>query len=193
MRSSRTERKYLLLDLYSCYLLPAYTLLFAGSSGWFDTNFSVLAVSGPERYQSFLLWGVVTAGYFGVLLIRVIVALSPARRIAVRILLGAALFQLMLGILLPYLPERFPRLSTVHIVLCFSTSVSVMSALLVTILELYRRERERYLPVLRCWWRIVVGSGILFFLAGMVSSALEIYFVLSAVLLCRRLYQLQEE
>ena len=193
MRSGRTEREHLLLDLYSCYLLPAYTLLFAGSNGWFDTNFSVLAVGGLEQYQSFVLWSLVTAVYFGVLLIQVMAVLSPTRRLAVRVLLGAALFQLIFGVLLPYLPEQFPRLSTVHIMLCFSTSVFMMAALLVTILELYQRERERYRSVMHGWWRIVVGSGILFFLAGMVSSALEIYFVLSAALLCRRLYRLQEE
>ena len=106
---------------------------------------------------------------------------------------GGGTIQLIFGVLLPYLPEQFPRLSTVHIMLCFSTSVFMMAALLVTILELYQRERERYRSVMHRWWRIVVGSGVLFFLAGMVSSALEIYFVLSAALLCRRLYHLQEE
>ena len=35
-----------LIDLTACFLIPAYTLLFAGSRQWFSTNFSVIAVMG---------------------------------------------------------------------------------------------------------------------------------------------------
>ena len=37
------RRSGLLLDLFACFLIPAYTLLFAGSRAWFSTNFSVIA------------------------------------------------------------------------------------------------------------------------------------------------------
>ena len=107
--------------------------------------------------------------------------------------MGGALFSLIVGIPLPYLPDRFPELSKLHIVLCFTTGVWLMAALLIIILEQYRRNRDRYMHMLHRWWCIALGSGILFWASGMVSSAMEIYFVLSAALLCRRLYQLQEE
>ncbi len=193
MRSGRTEREPLLLNLYSCYLLPAYTLLFAGPAKWFQTNFSVLAVSSPKYYWAFLIWGGITAVYFSVILVRLTRGLSPARRWSVLVLMGGALVSLSLGVPLPYLPERFPRMSNIHIFLCFTTGVWLMSVLLMIILDQYRRNRIRYMSILHGWWYIIGGSGILFCLSGMVSSAMEIYFVLSAALLCRRLYELQEE
>lgn len=193
MRDYKTEREHLLLNLYSCYLLPAYTLLFAGNEEWFRTNFSVLAVSGSEYYCSFLIWAVVTAIYFGVILVLLTECLPGACRCGVLTLLGAALVSLTFGVPLPYLPERFPGLSKIHIFLCFATGVWMMAALLVIILGQYRKNRNRYASMLRRWWYAAAGSGILFLISGMVSSAMEIYFVLSAALLCRRLYQLQEE
>ena len=193
MRTNKTEREYLLLNLYSCYLLPAYTLLFAGRETWFQTNFSVLAVSGREYYRSFLLWGLITAIYFTVILALLTNGLSAKRRWGVQVLMGGALLSLTLGIPLPYLPERYPELSKVHIFLCFTTGVWMMAALLVIILGRRRKNRERYAPVLYHWWYVAVGSGVLFLISGMVSSAMEIYFVLSAALLCRRMYQLQKE
>ena len=39
------------LDFFACFLIPAYTLLFAGSVQWFGTNFSVIAVTGPDHYR----------------------------------------------------------------------------------------------------------------------------------------------
>ena len=193
MRGCRTEREYLLLDLYSCYLLPAYTLLFAGREEWFRTNFSVLAVSGSEYYYGFLTWAVVTAIYFGVILILLTEDLSAVCRWCVLALLGTALVSLTFGVPLPYLPDRYPELSKLHIFLCFTTGVWMMAALLVIILGQRRRNRNRYACILRWWWYIVLGSGMLFLVSGMVSSAMEIYFVLSAALLCRRMYQLHEE
>lgn len=193
MRRGRLEREHLLLDLYGWYLLPAYTLLFAGHRGWFDTNFSVLAVSGITYYRSFLLWGAVTAVYFGGILVRLTALLAPSYRLRVLGLMGGALLSLSVGIPLPYLPEQFPKLARIHLMLCFATCVWLMAALLAVIVALYRRERNRYASMLSRWWYIIVGSGILFGLAGMISSAMEVYFVLSAALLCRRLYELREE
>ena len=193
MRGSSSEREYLLLDLYSCYLLPAYTLLFAGTEGWMHTNFSVLAVGGAAYYRAFLVWGVVTTVYFSVLLARLTTVFPVGSRWKVKMLMGAALISLLLGIPLPYLPDIFPQLSKIHILLCFSAGIWLMAALLAVILGQCRKDPVRGRVLLCCWWCITAGSGVLFCLAGMVSSALEIYFVLSAALLCRKLYQLQEE
>ena len=193
MRSGGTERENLLLNLYGWYLLPAYTLLFAGPAEWFQTNFSVLAMSSRKHYWAFLMWGGITAVYFGIILVRLTRGLSAARRWVVLALMGVALVSLTLGIPLPYLPDRFPILSEIHIFLCFTTSMWLMAALLLIILGQCPRMPIRYMSMLHGWWYITGGSGILFCLSGMVSSAMEIYFVLSAALLCRRLYQLQEE
>ena len=59
---------HLWLDLFACFLIPAYTLLFAGSTAWFGTNFSVIAVLGPDHYRGFVYWGLLAGGYFFVML-----------------------------------------------------------------------------------------------------------------------------
>lgn len=50
-------RKHFLVDFFACFLIPAYTLLFAGSMEWFSTNFSVIAVTGEDHFRGFFLWG----------------------------------------------------------------------------------------------------------------------------------------
>ena len=65
------------LDFFACFLIPAYTLLFAGSVEWFGTNFSVIAVTGPDHYRGFIYWGILSGGYFFVMLIRLSAAAGP--------------------------------------------------------------------------------------------------------------------
>ena len=69
MRPARFHRRRSFwLDLFACFLIPAYTLLFAGSVEWFGTNFSVIAVTGEDHYWGFVYWGVLAGGYFAVML-----------------------------------------------------------------------------------------------------------------------------
>ena len=58
---------------------------------------------------------------------------------------------------------------------------------MLVLLFLYRRGPERR-PLLVRWGLIAGGSGLLFLLAGMVSSALEVFFTLTAALLTRRIW-----
>ena len=60
--------KRFFVHVFACFLIPAYTLLFAGSMRWFGTNFSVIAVTGPDHYRGFIYWGVLAGGYFLVML-----------------------------------------------------------------------------------------------------------------------------
>ena len=68
-----------LLDFFACFLIPAYTLLFAGGVQWFGTNFSVIAVTGPDHYRGFVYWGILAGGYFFVMLSKLAFSL-PRRR-----------------------------------------------------------------------------------------------------------------
>ena len=53
----RNRKRHFVLDLFACFLIPVYTLSFAGSTEWFGSNFSVLAVTGRDHYRGFLYWG----------------------------------------------------------------------------------------------------------------------------------------
>ena len=69
MRPARARRRRgFWLDLFACFLIPAYTMLFAGSVEWLGTNFSVIAVTGKDHYWGFVYWGALAGGYFAVML-----------------------------------------------------------------------------------------------------------------------------
>ena len=98
------------LDFFACFLIPAYTLLFAGSVEWFGTNFSVSAVTGPDHYRGFVYWGILAGSYFFVMLSKLAYTL-PLRweRVVVRLLTVCAVLSLAYAVAIPYLPAYFPK------------------------------------------------------------------------------------
>lgn len=192
MRGRKTDWPGLLVDLTACFLIPAYTLLFAGSMAWFRTNFSVLAVTGKDHYRGFVLWGVLAAAYF-LAMLAALARTMPRRRgrIAVRALGGAACLCLAGSLLVPYLPDNFPRFAQLHVLLAALACVLLMLALLAVCLACRREGLEGWTYHLRDWGGIVFFSGVLFAAGGMVTSALEVFFTISAALLARRLWLLR--
>ena len=185
MRPARFHRRRSFwLDLFACFLIPAYTLLFAGSVEWFGTNFSVIAVTGEDHYWGFVYWGVLAGGYFAVMLTKLALILPRLwQRVVVCLLTLLACLALGYALAIPYLPDDFPGFASLHVVLAAGACVLLMLALLLVLLFLYRRGPERR-PLLVRWGLIAGGSGLL---AGMVSSALEVFFTLTAALLTRRI------
>lgn len=182
------------LDLYACFLLPAYTLLFAGSVEWFSTNFSVRAVLGEDYYWGFVLWGVLAAAYFLVLLTRLAGSLTNLwLRLFVHLLTLAACSGLVYSLAIPYLPDQFPRYSQLHILLAFGACVLLMASLLLLLLAFRREAPGLYRLFLPGWIAIVAICGVLFGLVGIVSTALEVFFTLSTVLFTRRLWLLRRQ
>lgn len=118
----RPDWRARLLDLFACFLIPLYTLLFTHDTRWFTTNFSVIAAARDQRH-GFFLWGMLVGVY-------------------------------LLCVLLPVM-AALPR------------------------------------PL---WPRLCLLGGfllLLFAMVGIISSALEIFFVLSTTLLARRLWYLE--
>lgn len=182
-------RRHFWLDLFACFLIPVYTLLFAGSVEWFGTNFSVIAVTGPDHYRGFVYWGILAGSYFFVILSRLAFGL-PRRwmRTLVRLLAVCAVLALAYAIAIPYLPEYFPKYAALHVLLAAGSSVLLMLALLCVILSLYRRDQARWRGGLLGWWLITGGCGFLFLIPRMVTTALEVFFTISAALLTRWLW-----
>ena len=190
MRPARARRRRgFWLDLFACFLIPAYTLLFAGSVEWLGTNFSVIAVTGKDHYWGFVYWGALAGGYFAVMLIKLALILPRLwQRSAVCLLALLACLALGYALAIPYLPDDFPGFASLHVVLAAGACVLLMLALLLVLLSLYRDSPENYRLLLVRWGLIVGGSGLLFLLAGMVSSALEVFFTITAALLTRRIW-----
>ncbi len=185
--------KRFFLDCFACFLIPAYTLLFAGSMKWFATNFSVLAVTGPDHYRGFVYWGILAGGYFLVVLTGLAGRLSlPGARFTVRVLTGVALLSLAYAVAIPYLPDRFPKYAALHVALAASACGVLMLALLLVILFRRQEDPARYAGALRAWGLIVAGCAVLFLIPRMVSTALEVFFTITAALLARRLVLLDK-
>ena len=177
------------LDFFACFLFPAYTLLFAGSVQWFGTNFSVIAVTGPDHYRGFVYWGILAGSYFFVMLSK-LAFLLPRRweRTLVRLLTVCAVLSLAYAVAIPYLPAYFPKYAALHVLLAAGACVLLMLALLVILLALRRTDPPRWRRPLRGWGLIVAGSALLFLIPMMVSTALEVFFTISAALLIRRIW-----
>ncbi len=190
MRPARARRRRgFWLDLFACFLIPAYTMLFAGSVEWLGTNFSVIAVTGKDHYWGFVYWGALAGGYFAVMLTKLALILPRLwQRSAVCLLALLACLALGYALAIPYLPDDFPGFASLHVVLAAGACVLLMLALLLVLLSLYRDSPENYRLLLVRWGLIVGGSGLLFLLAGMVSSALEVFFTITAALLTRRIW-----
>lgn len=190
MRPARARRRRgFWLDLFACFLIPAYTMLFAGSVEWLGTNFSVIAVTGKDHYWGFVYWGALAGGYFAVMLTKLALILPRLwQRSAVCLLALLACLALGYALAIPYLPDDFPGFASLHVVLAAGACVLLMLALLLVLLSLYRDSPENYRLLLVRWGLIVGGSGLLFLLAGMVSSVLEVFFTITAALLTRRIW-----
>lgn len=185
----KRKRTHFWLNIIACFFIPAYTLLFAGSVKWFRSNFSVIAVTGEDHYRGFVCWGLLAGGYFLVLLTRLAGLLPrPRERAGVLALTTLAVLSLGYALAIPYLPAYFPQYAALHVLLAALACVLVMGALLVILLSLRREKPERWRSALLAWWGIVAGSGVLFLLAGMVSTALEVFFTISTTLLTRSIY-----
>lgn len=122
-------------------------------------------------------------GYFYVLLVRLAlrVPCTPLRR-AVFLLTLCACLSLCYSVFIPYLPEEIPGWARLHVGLAAGSCVLLLAAML--LLLVYWRERG----LLWVWLGMNVCYGILFLMGNMVTSALEVFFALSAALLLRSLW-----
>ena len=183
--------KRFFLDFFACFLIPAYTLLFAGSVRWFGTNFSVIAVTGPDHYRGFIYWGILAGGYFFVMLNKLAFTL-PARwmRLLARLLAVCGVLSLAYARYIPYLPAYFPKYAALHVVLAAGACVLLMVDLQFIILVHRRQNLERWAGAMRFCWLMVAGCAVLFLVPMMVSTALEVFFTISAALLARKVWLL---
>ena len=167
-------------------VIPLYTVLFACGSHWLDTNFSVLG-SQPGREEAFVLWGLIVGIFFFWSLRRIIGGVPRRPRFC--FLVPLALLLLVFAVTTPYLPERLPLKSFLHILFAFLAAVCLGGILLSVVLTLYRGDRRGYRRYLQFLLASFAVCAWLFLLAGIVSSALEILFTISMTLLTYRLYR----
>jgi hypothetical protein len=175
----------MLLWFITYILIPINTILFVQGSNWFTTNFSVIG-NRIGREEEFVLWGLMVGIYF----------FWSLRQIALRMpvapgftwLIPLAMTLLAFAVTTPYLPEKLPLKSRLHIVFAFLSASCLFLCLWRFIWILYQYNREKYRLFLIGLSGIALFSLLLFLAAGIISSALEIFFTITSVLMVRRLY-----
>ena len=181
------------IDLLSCFVLPVYTLRFAGNSPWFDSNFSVLAAVGIHAYRSFFRWGLLSAVSYLLILggiSRTLHRTWQQMLLCTLVLLGCG--ALVWSLIIPYLPREFPKYADLHVLLAFAACVFLMAAILAALLCCRQENPFAFRSLLLGWWAIIAVSGMLFLHAGIISTALEVFFTLSTLFLTRRLFGLRQ-
>lgn len=172
------------LSFVAYILIPVYTVWFVQDSNWFTTNFSVIG-NMIGRKEEFVFWGLIVGIYFFWCLRRIARELKDHAR-GTR-LIPLSLILLTFALTTPYLPEQLPLKSFLHIIFAFMAAVCLMLCLFFMVWQLYRLRPDVYGRYLTALAGITVISALLLGLAGIVSSALELFFTISSVVLVRRL------
>lgn len=174
----------MVLNLIAYILIPAYTIWFVEGTDWFTTNFSVLG-NMIGRSEEFVLWGLIVGIYFFWCLRRMVKLMKQKPKGTW--LITASLVLLTFALTTPYLPDQLPLKSFLHIIFAFVAAVCLMLCLYLIVWRLYQTDKTLYRPYLKALVIITLFSAFLLVLAGIVSSALEIFFTISTVILVRRL------
>lgn len=174
-----------MLAFIAYFLIPAYTVLFTKGSDWFTTNFSVIG-NLIGRREEFVLWGLIVGIYFFWCLQKIVSRMR--QKPAGTWMVSVSLVLLVFAITTPYLPDILPLRAFLHIIFAFMAAVCLIVSLFLIVWRLYRQDRS-YRPYLVGLGGIVVCSAFLLLLAGIVSSALEIFFTIMTVVMVYRLYR----
>lgn len=164
--------------------IPLTTLLLAGNENWLTSNFSVIGSQGLERLV-FLGWGLLIGCYFHRQLGRLIPALGGGRWLHRGRHL--ALFLLLCALLIPYLPQTAPLQAAIHVMLALTATLLLFSVVLGLLLQFQSKSGQAARPYLLAMAVIGAVVSVLLAVAGMVSTALETFLVLSNVTLLQQL------
>jgi hypothetical protein len=179
------RRWIMILNIMAYGVIPIFTFLFVRGTDLFTTNFSVIGNTETGKF-AFILWGIIIGFYFYYVLRKMIACLPRNKgEIAVS---TSALVLLAFAMIMPYLPDLKPLKSFLHVLFSFLASVLLLISLYMIIWKLYCMNRQVYKSFLTGLNTITLLSVSLLFLAGIVSSALEIFFIVSCTVLIRKLY-----
>ena len=116
----------MLHDFFAYFFIPVSSILFAGTSNWMTTNFSILR-NGNQKEPLFLMWAfsviICFSHWFGSLSQR----LSYAGKAVLLVRISCVI--LGIAILTPYLPETFPFWSRIHFYCAFLSPFDAVTLL----------------------------------------------------------------
>lgn len=169
-------------------VIPAYTLIFVRNSDWLASNLSVIG-SWPGRRVAFFFLGLLVGTYYLVILRRLLSRLP--RHMTESLLLWTAFALLMLAVSTPYLPETVPFQAFLHVVFAFTSSILLALCLWLTFRHLSGLSPE-LMEFLRPYRMSMAVIGAvctaLLLIAGIISTAMELYFLVTTIVLVQKAY-----
>ncbi len=175
-----------MLWFFAYVVIPVSTVLFAQDSNWFTMNFSILG--NQEGWEDkFTLWGLMIGIYFYCCMRQILVKTPHKSSIFPYVILALILH--VLALTTPYLPKELPFQASLHVIFSFSSAVVLMLCLLAILIFLYPANPAAYQPYVAALIGIALVSLCLLAIAGMISSAMEIFFIITTGIL---MYQLQK-
>lgn len=179
--------------LFSYVLIPLSTLFLSRGTSLFHTNFSSIRTV-LERQGEFLLWGLLTGGYFFLSLRALIGRLDadrgglPVSKSCLRILLSASLWGMILFLAIPYRPEDAPVSSALHVGFALLASCLFLLCLFFFVMEIYWQDADRGRPLLLLLLIAVTACLASWILSGIINTAMEICLVFTGCYLIRRFW-----
>jgi len=180
----------MLLSCVAYAVIPIYTLLFVKGTDWFTSNLSVIG-SLPTRRTAFFFLGAILGLYYYEVLKKLFIYLP--RHIWENRLLSTAFFLLLLAVTTPYLPDSVPLQAFLHVASAFLSSILLSLCLFLILWRLSALSPSaRYFlrPYRISMVGIMIISAALLIMAGIISSALEIFFIIATTILVQKLYVL---
>lgn len=170
--SQRFRGKY---DFFTIYFIPGTTALLASSDSFTDTNLSVLGnVTGNKLFFTF--WGFTTGIYYCIYILYLFNIGRYRNKAMKRTVYTAAAFLLM-AVIIPYVPEKYPLKSQLHVMLAFFSPLLLMSGMIGFLRFLSNRNRPRFRRAWNLMWLLSICACLFFLRAGFITSLLELFTV----------------
>lgn len=129
--------------IFAVCIVPVYTMLFACQGHLITTNLSQLG-NRPGHHGRFILWGVLVSAVFFALFSRVM-EMAQYRSIVGKGVLLTACLSFLVCVLLPFVPDKYPRAAHWHNELAMFAAV--LTAALSAMVALHLRKVDRSLCI----------------------------------------------
>ena len=180
----RLRRISLLYGAMALFVIPVYTLLYAAKAELITGNMSMVG-GMMGGYNGLVLWGVIS-GLFYLGFTLYLFMLTRFTDPKVRRMLFAGCAMLICTVILPFVPEVWPRAAQLHNILAMAAPILIILTQYFFVFYLRRCDWAVYKKALASLNAIVLVSGLLLFATG-ASGLLE---VVVTTLMCGFLFML---
>ena len=173
-KRDRFRGKY---DIFTLYLIPAATLLLASLGSWTGSNLSEVGSLSGIRLV-FSLWGMFLGSYFGRYAAQLF-RMGSYRRAWGRGLVCLGVLFLLLAVAIPYVPEAHPKEAALHVLFAFFAPILFAAGLVCFLRFVSARDRMHFKRAWIFFWMVLGFSLLMLFLAGFITTLLEVFLVFS--------------